>query len=386
MFAMFKLNSIKKKLFLASIALVIIPIVCVMIMVNGFVGDRAQNDIAARMNGEMSQISKLIDVFIENNLFTLEMICSHPATKRIDNSINSFVQANQPTDMTKIQRSSVEQELFNQLALIHATHPDYVETYIGTRHGGFITSLTSPMNANYDPRKRPWYIDATNNPGKETISKAFFSTLGFYSIAIVKAIENTNGQVEFVGALEISLKKLTEIINSTKIGQSGYLVLTESDGTILANPNQDLLSRKVSDLKIPELAEGIKLNTGTVFYESDGIKKMATIISSPKAGWKIIGIIDYDEVMSGTRLLLISILIAGIIFALGAMIVGYVIAKWFSDPVVQLTTVAENISRGNFETLISGTERSDELGALARAVERMAVSIKMAFERLRKKS
>jgi methyl-accepting chemotaxis protein len=33
-----------------------------------------------------------------------------------------------------------------------------------------------------------------------------------------------------------------------------------------------------------------------------------------------------------------------------------------------------------------GIERSDEIGALARAIERMGVSIKMAFERLRSKA
>ena len=51
-----------------------------------------------------------------------------------------------------------------------------------------------------------------------------------------------------------------------------------------------------------------------------------------------------------------------------------------------MTAVAENLSRGNFETKIVGIERRDEIGALARAVERMAVSIKVAFERLRKKA
>ncbi|QQS55985.1 MAG: HAMP domain-containing protein [Candidatus Competibacteraceae bacterium] len=51
----------------------------------------------------------------------------------------------------------------------------------------------------------------------------------------------------------------------------------------------------------------------------------------------------------------------------------------------ELTAVAENISRGNFDRKIVGTERRDEIGALARAIERMAASIKLAFERLRKK-
>ena len=54
-------------------------------------------------------------------------------------------------------------------------------------------------------------------------------------------------------------------------------------------------------------------------------------------------------------------------------------------PIRKLTDVAESYSRGRLEGEIPGTRRGDEVGALARAVERMGVSIQMAFGELKKK-
>ena len=95
---------------------------------------------------------------------------------------------------------------------------------------------------------------------------------------------------------------------------------------------------------------------------------------------------DYDDafapLLEARRNALILIACALVL----VVIVAYALSRQLARPIWELTTIAENISRGHFETQIAGIDRRDEIGALARAIERMAVSIKMAFERLRKKS
>jgi methyl-accepting chemotaxis protein len=48
--------------------------------------------------------------------------------------------------------------------------------------------------------------------------------------------------------------------------------------------------------------------------------------------------------------------------------------------------IAEEISKGKLGAEIKETVRNDEIGALARAIERMGISLQMAFDRLRKKT
>jgi methyl-accepting chemotaxis protein len=67
------------------------------------------------------------------------------------------------------------------------------------------------------------------------------------------------------------------------------------------------------------------------------------------------------------------------------VVVGYLLALRLSTPIRNLTVIADEISRGNLTAEIRETERNDEIGALARAIERMGVSLQMAFDRLRKR-
>jgi HAMP domain-containing protein len=48
-----------------------------------------------------------------------------------------------------------------------------------------------------------------------------------------------------------------------------------------------------------------------------------------------------------------------------------------------LTAVAEDISRGRFEQELPEVDRGDEIGALARAIERMTRSLQLAMSRLK---
>jgi methyl-accepting chemotaxis protein len=55
-------------------------------------------------------------------------------------------------------------------------------------------------------------------------------------VSIVTAVVKADIAGEVVCGIDISLRRLTEIINDLHIGRSGYIVLLEKDGTILAHP------------------------------------------------------------------------------------------------------------------------------------------------------
>ncbi len=120
-------------------------------------------------------------------------------------------------------------------------------------------------------------------------------------------------------------------------------------------------------------------------YTSNG-KHMVGYLRKLPQGWTLLVEQEYDEAYAslarlenGARLL---ILLTGA-FVFG---VAWFLGKQLTRPINQLILVAEHLSTGNFEDDIPGTERGDEIGALARAVERLGVSIRMAMERLRRKA
>lgn len=93
-------------------------------------------------------------------------------------------------------------------------------------------------------------------------------------------------------------------------------------------------------------------------------------------------LIDRTEFVAIYNSTLIRILLIGVFFILLGLILSWILSQSITKPIEHLTKSAEEVSRGNFETKILGTERKDEIGSLARAVSRMSESIKLAIERL----
>ena len=363
-----KLNSIKKKLFIASMLLVAVPVICIIIMTSIWVTNNSRKDFIGRTIGEMNQVNNVIEILLDNAIKNMEMMFNHPAMKRIDPSINNYSGRAEVTDLKTIKRSPVEQELFDFFRLIQSTHPDYVEIFAGTRWGGFVTSDLSTVKGGYNPTKRPWYADAVNAGGESLISKAYLSTSGENVISAVKAYKDSSGRVLGAAGIDINLSRLTEIINNLKIGKTGFLILTESDGIILAYPGKkEILSKNISELGIAELTEGIKQNTSTFYFKLEGKERMAHVMTSGRTGWKIIGVLEESEITAGARMLRYIIYIAGIIFTMAGVTAGYFLAKRISEPITEAAETLNKTAEGDFRNKINTVYelRSDEIGTLA---------------------
>jgi len=102
-------------------------------------------------------------------------------------------------------------------------------------------------------------------------------------------------------------------------------------------------------------------------------------------GWNLVIQQDYEEAFAPVRaadrnaliLLALTVVLAGL--------VAFVVSRRFTKPILGLTAVANDISRGKLNLKIAETARNDEIGDLAQAIERMGNSIRLAMERFKKK-
>jgi sensor histidine kinase regulating citrate/malate metabolism len=69
-------------------------------------------------------------------------------------------------------------------------------------------------------------------------------------------------------------------------------------------------------------------------------------------------------------------------------LLSFILAHWIVRPIVGLTEVADKVTKGDLETSVSGkcVESRDEIGDLARSLERMRSSLKAAMLRLERES
>ncbi|TVZ41098.1 methyl-accepting chemotaxis protein [Alteromonadaceae bacterium 2753L.S.0a.02] len=180
--------------------------------------------------------------------------------------------------------------------------------------------------------------------------------------------------------------------------------LPELDGTVLDDPKFNN-ALGVDQNLFQAFAEVTAANdSGFVDYlwpkpTPNGLSERTEKISYVKlhkpTGW-IIGSGAYIDNISQTvavqqskieqqvRQLIKRNIMASFVFMMFVVAVAYVLSSSFSKPIQHLTLVAEQISKGkDLDLKIAETSRSDEIGELARSIERLKTSTKIMLNRLK---
>lgn len=185
-------------------------------------------------------------------------------------------------------------------------------------------------------------------------------------------------------AIAMTLEDLSKSITKTRIGETGFALLLDEQNRLIAHGRGEVTSELQDFSAHPALKRSGRPDPDSfVFVEAD--KKIVAFSQKTNLGWTLIVQQDYREAYAAADaaqrnaiLLLIATLIA-------VVAIAYLLAHRLSAPIRNLTAIADEISRGNLGAEISECGRSDEIGALARAIQRMGVSLQMAFDRLRKR-
>ena len=165
-------------------------------------------------------------------------------------------------------------------------------------------------------------------------------------VSTVRSLPNALGANGGVVSVDVSLKQLTEIVKQIKLGETGYVMLLEQNGTILVDPKQPAHNFKKLDSLDQGYAELAKTGKGLVEVELDGERYMANVWPSDQLGWRFIGLVKQSEVMaSATRL---TWLIGGIAAALALLFafVGASFAKLIVRPIADVSRGLEGIAQG----------------------------------------
>lgn len=152
------MKSIKTKLIAAIMVVVIVPVLFIFLMTGINIRDLSHDGFRQSAIGQLQLLDNTINVFLDETRMNAEMLAKSPAIQRADDILTSFVDTQRETASTPWPEDSAGRLAVDTLRLIQATHPNYVEVFLGNEFGAFVTSDDGTMPAGYDPRKRPEYI------------------------------------------------------------------------------------------------------------------------------------------------------------------------------------------------------------------------------------
>ena len=193
-------------------------------------------------------------------------------------------------------------------------------------------------------------------------------------------IKDTAGNVRGVIAKTCGLSELTDQLLNSRIGQTGRALLISFDGKLAAMTGSGS-DEELRDFSRNPVYLARESRSGLIRF-MDGDKPTVAVVEPVRFGWLIAVQMEEAEALRAVketdRTMMILLLVAVLLSAAFAAVV----APTLSNPLVRLTQIADDISRGRFHDEIPGVDRSDEIGALARSVERMSRSLRIAMDRL----
>ena len=351
---------------LRAITITIISIVAVICAVVGFQlykKNIAQFDEFTAQ--QFSNIERSINLFIRNGKNTVTMLAENPTVKNADETLYNYT--GERKDIVYTHNGKTEQDITALFVRMDKNYEEFKEIYMGTRWGGFVSSLSEEDEQGFDPRTRPWYKAAAAANGEVIITPVYISTIstgGSPVVALARAIKDPEGAFLGCIGLDLNLTDLASRISSIRIGKTGYCMLMQNDGLILADPKHtDYNLKTLKETDIPAFNEIDKMKEGSAFIMLDGKTWKVSVFSLPEVNWKVALLIEQDEILSLFYTLLKNMILIGLFMFVLYFTLAFIFAGALKRYFRRLETVFGKIAEGDLTDRMA-IKRNDEIGRI----------------------
>jgi methyl-accepting chemotaxis protein len=375
---------LKMKVMVISLLITLIPLITISIFVYININQQTRNQFIQSITKETQLADNDVNIYLNTVKENTKLLSENPTVMSANSTVTSYVKNGQATyQMTPSKNGGIEEQIYNVYANFAKSHPDAAYVYMATTQGGYIQYPEGSNTANYDPRQRPFYIKAMQNPNQVSRTSAYyFKADGSTIISTVTGIKNASGKLIGVQGLDVSLKGITNMIKNIKIGKTGFLVLVQGDGTILSDPNNPALNfKKFSALNIKQIADITKINSSSQNVTFNGKPYIANVYTSPITGWKYVGLVQKADLLSEVNYINTIILLLGILFGVLVIVLSYFFARKISDPLLVLDSAAQKIASGDL-TVTWNVKNNDEIGSLSTSLKMMLGNFHAIVQRI----
>ncbi|RMF42887.1 MAG: HAMP domain-containing protein [Deltaproteobacteria bacterium] len=209
-------------------------------------------------------------------------------------------------------------------------------------------------------------------------------TSGKPALVLSVPILDGTGRIQGVLAIAMTLTDLSQTITEASIGRTGYAFLLDETGNVIAHRSKKFTSSRANFSRHPVFIASKTSTSGLqTFTDSDGRETIAAM-QTTRNGWVLIARQDAIEAFEPVRQATTQAVILLVVTLVAVVAISWMVSQRLATPIRKLTAAADQLSKGKLDVEISGTERKDEIGDMARAVQRLGVSIRYAINRLKK--
>ncbi|MGR5237645.1 methyl-accepting chemotaxis protein [Vibrio alfacsensis] len=243
------------------------------------------------------------------------------------------------------------------------------DIFLGTPNGDMYRSHPERNRADYDPRTRPWYKDASA-AGKQIITQAYQDAItNALLVTIAEPITQSGRLVGVVGA-DVLIDQLINDVISLDAGDNAHAMLIDmSDGTFLAHPNKSLTLKPISSLSDTFSKQAIERAANNGIVETaivKGEEKLYYFSNVPGTNWMFAIEMDRATEEASHATLLREMIITALLITIVVIVaVSWLVGFLFRD-LGRVSQALEEIASGEGDLTQRLEPRSDdEVGKLA---------------------
>ena len=334
----------RQKLITSFVLTVIVPILAISIVSISQTNTESLERFIDSSNSEIRQVENTFNLFFDQMKNNARFLAQSSTVTSVSENTSTYLDAEKMMDPRSAGKE--EAEIFELFESFGQTHEELLFVYLGTQYGGFIQYPAEPLG-NYDPRKRPWYKQVTQNPSEVIVTEPYQGVTGQAMVSVATAIKKS-GQTIGVQSLDVTLSTLTDIVGNIRLGGTGYLMLLDGQGTVLADPkNPDNNFKSINKLNSP-IFNAIKTNKNQplINIESSNKTMVAQLYHSEELNWTFVAIIDEDEILSSAYNMSYSISIIAVIMLIVFVIIAVVLANKIVYPIEMVSEGLKEIAQG----------------------------------------
>ncbi len=303
---------------------------------------------------------------------------------------------------------------------VEKADPDAVAIYFGGLNGETVyypnIDLANIVPPDFDVTQRPWYVAASpkNDPKLLPVWSVPYLDAARHGLVVTTSapVLDATGKFRGVLAMDIQLNRISEIVSSIQIGQTGFGFLLDPEMRVIAMPpagytklgvtsellplGQVMDSTSLGDrLPADFLSKLQRLISGQSTLETvtlNGAEEFVAYHSVPEVGYSLILMVPSTELLGGavavreqtaannanTLAISLSLVVAILLLAIVATLL---LGNSLTSPLASLTRTAEQIIDGNLSAH-SELQSRDEIGVLARTLNSMTSALRGSIQNL----
>lgn len=372
---MFKQGSIRKKMILGVLLSCIIPYIIGGLYIKSITEDWLYNNYIDHANMMLLSTANTVDDTILKLMANLaKMMSQDERIVLIGDGLSDYVDFNYGATLPVITEE--ERKIERYLQTIKDTQEIVTMVSFGTESGGYVEVPRFQPTGPYDPRTRPWYINALNKDSAHFSEPYRTKVTKELVFAVSHRVENEKGPIGVV-SLTIKLDTLMHEINMQNYGKEGYVNILSPDNVFLNSPQNSQWLLTSADAVENSLFNNVETYNGKSFEGViDGVENVLSVHISPYSGWKYVSVVKKSDILKESSVLTGIFVLIYTITLLIIILLIYLISNYITKPILSIARVINEMAAFKFDQYQSKgfetyTHKNDEVGEITRALNKM---------------